>query len=64
MHLQDPNDPTTFPTSDPYAGSQTQPSVYPATETTLSGGYGPTGTGYTPSMATNQNRTYKGAPEL
>ncbi|KAI0773866.1 hypothetical protein C8Q74DRAFT_1267134 [Fomes fomentarius] len=61
--LYDPNDPSTFPTADAYAGSV--PASGYATDPSLhSAGYGQPGTGPQSSMATNQNSTYRGAPEL
>ncbi|PIL36824.1 hypothetical protein GSI_00514 [Ganoderma sinense ZZ0214-1] len=62
QRLYDPNDPTTFPSQDPYAGSLQASTGYPTTETTAaaSNPY----VGYQGSVATNQNPTYHGAPEL
>ncbi|EJF62913.1 hypothetical protein BD309DRAFT_957603 [Dichomitus squalens] len=57
--LYDPNDPSTFPTVDPYATSAHASTGYPATEHTLINN-GPN----QPSISANQNPTYRGAPEL
>ncbi|KAI1792840.1 hypothetical protein LXA43DRAFT_1093129 [Ganoderma leucocontextum] len=65
QRLYDPNDPTTFPIHDPYAGSTLASTGYPVTEHTSGGVVSNNYTeGYQGSVATNQNPTYRGAPEL
>ncbi|KAM5535702.1 hypothetical protein V8D89_010689 [Ganoderma adspersum] len=63
QRVYDPNDPSTFPTQDPYAGSVQASTGYPATETTAVGSH-PYADGYQGSVTANQNPTYRGAPEL
>ena len=63
--IQDPNDPSTFPTEDPYATSAHASTGNPPTEHTGTGFVSNDhSNGYQPSFSTNQNPTYRGAPEL
>lgn len=63
QRLYDPNDPTTFPSQDPYAGSVQASTAYPATELTSAPSNVYT-EGYQGSVSANQNPTCRGAPEL